>query len=81
VALSLANRYPNVWLELASQSLWGHRKIFAEAPPDRICFGSDWPFYPVAFPLAKVLLATEGNDDLRHAVLRGNAARLLGLPS
>ena len=77
--LALARRYPNVWLETSSQSLSGVRRVVAEAPPDRIAFGSDWPFYPVAVPLAKVLLATEGDPALRRAVLHGNAARLLGL--
>ena len=78
-ALALSRRYPNVWLELSSQSLSGVRRVLGEAPADRITFGSDWPFYPVALPLAKVLLATEGNDGLRHAVLHENADRLLGL--
>ena len=76
--LSLARRYPNVWLEVASQSLPGVRRILDEGPPDRILFGSDWPFYPVAIPLAKVLLATEGAEALRRAILHENATRLLG---
>ncbi len=78
-AIALAKRYPNVWLELASQSLTGVRCVLGEAPPDRIVFGSDWPFYYLALPLAKVLLATEGNPRLRRDVLHGNAARLLAL--
>ncbi len=77
--VALARRYPNVWLELSSQSLGGVRSILAEAPPERIAFGSDWPFYPVALPLAKALIATEGDPALRRAVLHDNAARLLGL--
>jgi predicted TIM-barrel fold metal-dependent hydrolase len=78
-ALALARRYPNVWMETSSQSLSGVRRVLAEGPPDRLTFGSDWPFYPVAVPLAKVLLATEGDDALRRAVLHGNATRLLGI--
>lgn len=75
--LALARRYPNVWCEVASQSLPGVRRIVEEGPADRILFGSDWPFYPVAFPLAKVLIATEGAPDVRKAILNGNAMRLL----
>jgi predicted TIM-barrel fold metal-dependent hydrolase len=41
--------------------------------------GSDWPFYHLALPLAKVLLATEGAPEVRRQVLHDNAARLFGL--
>lgn len=78
-ALELARRYPNVWLELSSQGIGVVRQILDEASPERIVFGSDWPFYHQAFGLAKVFLATEGRDALRRAVLHDNAARLLGI--
>jgi predicted TIM-barrel fold metal-dependent hydrolase len=79
-ALKLARRYPNVYLELSSQGLPTVKKLIAEAPEDRLLFGSDWPFYHAAVPLAKVLIATEGRPTLRRKVLHDNAARLLGLP-
>jgi predicted TIM-barrel fold metal-dependent hydrolase len=78
-ALRLSKRYPNVYLELSSQGLPMVRKLVHEAP-DRVLFGSDWPFYHAALPLAKVLMATEGEPVLRHKVLYANAARILGLP-
>lgn len=78
-ALALAQKYPNVYLELSSQGLPVLRRLLAEAPADRLLFGSDWPFYHAAIPLAKVLIATEGQPELRRKVLYGNAARLLGL--
>jgi predicted TIM-barrel fold metal-dependent hydrolase len=78
-ALALARRYPNVYLELSSQGLPVVKRLLAEAPEDRLLFGSDWPFYHAALPLAKVLLATEGRPTLRHKVLYANAARLLKL--
>jgi predicted TIM-barrel fold metal-dependent hydrolase len=78
-ALALARRYPNVYLELSSQGLPVVRRLVDEAPADRLLFGSDWPFYHAAVPLAKVLLATEGRPELRRQVLYGNAARLLRL--
>lgn len=77
-ALAFARKYPNVVLELSSQSLSGVRRILAEAPPDRIVFGSDWPFYHQAIGLAKVFLATD-DAATRKRVLWGNAARLFGL--
>ncbi|MCC6216927.1 MAG: amidohydrolase family protein [Polyangiaceae bacterium] len=77
-ALAFAHRYPNVWLELASQSVSNVRRLVTEAPRGRTVFGTDWPFYHQATGLAKVLLATEGDDALRREVLHDNAARLLG---
>lgn len=79
LAVELANRYPNVWLELASQGLSNVRTILDQVPTDRIMFGTDWPFYHQAFGLVKVLIATEGKPELRHRVLWENAARLFGL--
>lgn len=78
-ALDLACRYPNVWLELSGQSLTNVRAILDRADPDRVVYGSDWPFYHQAIGIAKVLLATEGREHLRRKVLHDNAAALLDL--
>ncbi len=80
-ALALQRRYPNVWLELSSQSLSNVRAMVERGDPDRIVFGSDWPFYHQAIPLAKVLIATEGKREVRAKLLFRNAARLLRLES
>ena len=77
--LALAQRHENVYLESSSQGLTNVRRIAEEGPPDRIMFGSDWPFYHQALPLAKALLATEGEPARREAFLWRNAARLFGL--
>ncbi|PIE19863.1 MAG: hypothetical protein CSA65_00625 [Proteobacteria bacterium] len=77
--IALANRYPNAYLEIASQGLSGVRTIIEDAPIDRIMFGSDWPFYHQATGLAKVLLATEDAPEARRALLSANADRLFGL--
>ena len=78
-ALALQRRYPNAWLEISSISLSQLRDAIAEGDVDRIVFGSDWPFYHQAIPLAKVLIATEGRPDVRRKILFDNAARLLRL--
>lgn len=78
-ALAIVREHKNAYLELASQSLDGIRRILAEAPRDRILFGTDWPFYHQAMGLAKVFIATEGDPGLRRDVLYNNAAALLGL--
>ena len=76
---SKARRYDNVYVEIASQSLTGVRKIIERVDHDRILFGSDWPFYHQSMPLSKLLIATEGAPELRDKILYRNAARLLGL--
>lgn len=78
-ALELQRKYPNVHLETSSQSLSNLRAIVERGDVNRVLFGSDWPFYHQAIPLAKVLIATEGNPDARRQILFGNAARLLHL--
>ncbi len=80
-ALGFAKRYPNVYLEISSQSLTNVRRIVEEAPPERPVFGTDWPFYHQGVGLAKVFIATDGDTAMRERVLYGNAARLLGLPA
>jgi len=83
MGLQLAQHYPNAYLEIASQSLTNVRRVLEEGPPDRILFGSDWPFYSAAMPLAKVLIATAegtgGDPSRRAALLYENAARLFGV--
>lgn len=78
-AKAFCRRYPNVVLELASQSLPVIRGIVTEVDADRIVYGSDWPFYHQAIALAKVLIATRDRPELRRPVLHDNAARILGL--
>ncbi len=78
-ALDLANRYPNVWLDLSCQGLRNVRHILEHGPTERLMPGSDWPFYHQTLHLAKLLLATEGDEPLRQKVLWDNAARLFGL--
>ena len=79
MGLELAVNYPNVYMETSSQSLGHLRRIFAEAPPERIMFGSDWPFYHQSLPLAKALLASEDQPQLRPRLFWENAAELFGL--
>lgn len=78
-AIRLHNKYPNVFLELSCISLSQMRDVFAKCDPTRLVFGSDWPFYSAAMPLAKVLIASEGKPKLRSQVLHENARRLLRL--
>jgi hypothetical protein len=78
-ALELARRHENVYLEISGQSVERIRRMIARGPIDRIVFGTDWPWYHQAIGLAKVFLATEGNEAARRKILYDNAVRLLGL--
>lgn len=75
--IALQRRYPNAWLEISGLSLPQIRDLVAKADTSRILFGSDWPFYHPALPLASVLIATDGQPAVRSAILHDNAARLL----
>jgi predicted TIM-barrel fold metal-dependent hydrolase len=77
-AVPLARRSENVWLEISSQGVTSIGEIVAAVGERKVVYGTDWPFYPLAVSLAKVLIVTEGRPDARHAILRGNALELLG---
>lgn len=81
VAIEIARRYPNVWMELSSQGVPNLQRLLDVLGEDRLLFGSDWPFYHQAIPLAKVLMVTEGEPAARDKLLWRNAERLLGLTS
>jgi predicted TIM-barrel fold metal-dependent hydrolase len=78
-ALAFADRYPNTYFEISCLGLSALRRVLESVPPDRVLYGTDWPFYHQSLTLARVLMATEGDSALRRAVLHDNAARLLGL--
>lgn len=76
-AIELGNKHENVYLEVSGQPPQRIKEMIDGMGEDRILFGSDWPFYAIELPLAKALLATEGNPRVREKILRGNAIRLL----
>jgi predicted TIM-barrel fold metal-dependent hydrolase len=75
-AIPLAQRHSNVWLETAGQGVTQLHELIVQVGADKVIFGTDWPFYPVAATLAKVLIVTEGQPSARAAILRGNAERV-----
>jgi len=78
-AIPIAQRHPNAWLGIHGQGLQSLRRLIREVDHERLVFGTDWPFYALAASQAKVLIVTEGDPELRYAILRGNAERLLQL--
>ena len=78
-AIGLARKNRNVWLDIQGQSVDNIRKMIAEAGPERLMFGSDWPFFPIASLLARLLIATEGDKKIRKMIFSENARRFWGL--
>ena len=76
-AILLAQKYDNLWLGIHGQGVTKLDQLIREVGADRLLFGTDWPFYHLAATQAKVLIVTENKPDARHAILRGNAVRLL----
>ncbi len=79
-ALELGLRYPNAWLGIHGQGVTRLDEMIRRTGGERLLFGTDWPFYHLAATLAKVLIVTEERPQLRAALLRDNALRLLGSP-
>jgi len=78
--LELALRHDNAWLGIHGQSVTHLDRMIRETSGERMLFGTDWPFYHLGTSLAKVLITTEdpGRREIRAAILRENAIRLLG---
>ncbi len=77
-AIPLARKYPNAWMEIHGQGVTRLNELIETVGPDRLLFGTDWPFYHLAATLAKVLIVTEKRPEVRRAILSGNADRLFG---
>ncbi len=76
-AMDYVKRYPNVYLELSGQPPQWVKEMIETIDTDRIVFGSDWPYYHLMLPLAKVLLGVEGHPEIRDKIISSNAERLL----
>jgi uncharacterized protein len=78
-AIEIAKQNKNAWLDVHGQSVANIRTMIKELGPERLLFGSDWPLFPVAVLLARLLLATEGDHTVRKMIFRENAERFWGL--
>jgi predicted TIM-barrel fold metal-dependent hydrolase len=76
--LDLGVRHENVWFDIHGQGVTQLHQMIQRTGGVRMLFGADWPFYHLAATLAKVLIVTEGEPEIRAAILRQNAEQLLG---
>lgn len=78
-AIAIARANKNVWMDIQGQGISNIRTMIRELGPERLMFGSDWPFFAVATLLARLLIATEGDSTVRRMIYAENAARFWGL--
>ena len=76
-ALAVARVHENVWMDVQGQGVTDLRRMLDELGSERLVFGSDWPWYPIAVNLAKLLIATDGDVVARDRVFASNAQQLL----
>ncbi len=77
-ALEVAKQHPEqVWLEFTGQPVPNIKKVLDEYDPQKLFYGSDWPYYPFSVSLARFLVATAGREHLRPAILRDNFVNLM----
>jgi predicted TIM-barrel fold metal-dependent hydrolase len=69
----------NVWVETSFQSVASVRELIARFGPDRVLFGSDWPFGNRRPALAIAKAVCRGDEGLERQIFFENAAELLGL--
>lgn len=76
-SIMVAGRHPGLHLELCGSQLVGEliMDLLAALGPDRVLFGSDFPFIDHRLSLGRVL-GLPAADDVKRAVLGGSARRL-----
>lgn len=72
-AVKLAKKYKNVWLDIHGQGVGRIQAMIKELGPERLMYGSDWAFYPVAVILARTLVATQNDPIVRRMIFSDNA--------
>ncbi len=77
-AAELAVRHPGLVLELCGSFMTGYwvRRLVEIVGPDRVLFGSDFPFIDLRYSLGRTLFAGLADDELTQ-VLGDSASRLV----
>ena len=70
-----------VWVDVSGLHARDIRKVLDGFNRQKILYGSDWAFYPLAVAMARVLVATEDCPESRAGIFHDNAAQLLDLPA
>jgi predicted TIM-barrel fold metal-dependent hydrolase len=76
-ALRLLDGFPNVWVDTSFQSVARVRELLETFGPERVLFGSDWPWGNRPPALAIVREACRNDRGVARRILFENAAELL----
>lgn len=80
--LALAKQYEErVWVDISGQPVPSLKTILDGYDKSRICYGSDWPFYPLPVALGRALTAVHDRPEYWPDFFCNNATRFLGLES
>ncbi len=77
--MELLGTFKNVWVDISFQSPEKIRQILAVFGPERVLYGSDWPFGNRQTVIKSVKKACRGDRMLEDLIFHEKAAALLGL--
>jgi len=77
--ISQLSSLPNVWVDTSFQSVSRVRQLIDAFGPERVLFGSDWPYGARPPALQIVREACRGDQGLERHILFENAAELMGI--
>lgn len=77
--IGLLAGYPNVFVDISFQSPEKIRELFKSLGPERVLYGSDWPWGSRLTAIRTLTKACRGNKSLERLVFFENAAELMKL--
>ncbi|HPR56657.1 MAG TPA: amidohydrolase family protein [Deltaproteobacteria bacterium] len=75
--ISLLSAYPNVSVDISFQPPEKIRELVASFGPERVMYGTDWPWGSRKTAMKAVKIACSGDGSLERKIFHDNAARLL----
>lgn len=75
--ISMLSGFPNVSVDISFQSPERVRDLLRSFGPDRVMYGSDWPWGGRKTPMKIVKIACRGDRALERKIFYENAARLM----
>lgn len=75
--ISMLSGFPNVSVDISFQSPEKIRDLLSSFGPNRVMYGSDWPWGSRKTPMKTVKIACRGDKVLERKIYYENAARLL----
>ena len=77
--MEMLGGFHNVWVDISFQSPQNIRDLVSVFGPDRILYGSDWPWGNRITTLKTVVSACRGDKGLEARILSENAIELMNL--